>query len=95
MTNTILYKGRIDTTLSNDIILEYTENQDSAAYIAIFSEVGLGQGDYDIDNNKVANGRVYKYVGKNNGRYLPIVRLIPQEQKQINAFTTHYKLQKK
>ncbi|MGB4959766.1 MAG: hypothetical protein WBO36_09835, partial [Saprospiraceae bacterium] len=79
----ILYAGQIDILDPSNIILRFTENLDSAQYTAVFTEVGAGKGDYAIDNTKNRNARVYKYVGKNLGSYLPVIQLIPPEQKQL------------
>ncbi len=76
-----------------DSILVYTSDPDSAKYFALFSEVGDNIGSYDIDNS-IVNGRVYKWVGLNNGKYEPVIRLIPPEKKQLISFGSHYKLGK-
>jgi hypothetical protein len=88
----ILYKGIPDPTDPGNIILYFTENIDSAQYTAVFSEVGQGNGAYIIDNTKSKNARVYLYVGKNLGTYLPVVQLIPPEQKQLITVNGYYKL---
>lgn len=63
-----------------DTIYEYSTDPDSALYIVNFSEVGQGRGDYVIDQTPV-NGRIYKYVGKGIGDYLPI-RFLPVPNKR-------------
>ena len=63
-----------------DTIYRYSTNEDSALYIITFSEVGLNKGDYIIDLAPV-NGRIYQYVGKGQGDYLP-VRLLPVPNKR-------------
>ena len=73
----IKYKRLI---VGTDTIYEYSTNLDSAKYIVTFSEVGEGNGDYIIDLTPV-NGRIYKYVGKSQGNYLP-VRLLPVPNKR-------------
>lgn len=88
----ILYIGQQNPLDPADIILTFTESIDSAQYTAIFSEVGQGRGDYVIDNTKNKNARVYKYVGKNMGTYLPVVQLIPPEQKQLFTLNGSYRL---
>jgi len=88
----ILYKGISDPLDPGNIILYFTENIDSAKYTAVFSEVGAGKGAYIIDNTKSKNARVYLYVGKNIGTYLPVIQLIPPEQKQLITLNGFYKL---
>lgn len=79
----ILYAGIPDPEDPKGIILKFTENQDSAQYSASFTEVGIGKGDYIIDNTRLKNGRVYIYAGKGMGSYQPVVQLIAPEQKQM------------
>ncbi len=79
----IFYAGMPDPLDPSVIILRFTENLDSAAYIAVFSEVGQGKGDYIIDTQANKNGRIYKYAGKNMGSYQPIIQLVPPEQRQM------------
>ncbi|MGB4960066.1 MAG: hypothetical protein WBO36_11370, partial [Saprospiraceae bacterium] len=86
----ILYAGTLDIFDPANIILRFTENLDSAQYTAVFTEVGAGKGDYAIDNTKNRNARVYKYVGKNLGSYLPVIQLIPPEQKQLITLNGRY-----
>ena len=93
-TNRILYKGEPNPLDPTDIILYFTENIDSAQYTAVFTEVGQGKGDYIIDNSRNTNARVYKYAGKAQGTYLPIIQLIPPEQKQLITLNGAYKLGK-
>ncbi len=90
-TNRILYKGEQDPTDPASVILKFTTNLDSAVYSAVFTEVGTGKGDYVIDDTKNKNGRVYRYAGKNLGNYLPVVQLIPPEQKQLVTWNASYK----
>ncbi len=88
----IFYYKKYEALIA-DSILVYTSNPDSARYFALFSEVGENMGSYDIDNS-IVNGRVYKWVGINNGKYEPIIRLIPPEKKQLISFGGNYKLGK-
>ncbi len=89
--NRILYRGEPDPLDPASVILRFTTNPDSALYTAVFSEVGTGRGDYVIDETKNKNGRVYRYAGKNQGNYLPVVQLIPPEQKQLITWNATYK----
>jgi len=86
----ILYAGSPNPLNPDEIILVFTDNLDSAKYVAVFSEVAIGKGDYIIDNTKNKNGRVYKYVGKGQGTYLPVTQLIPPEQRQLITLNAEY-----
>lgn len=88
--NRILYKGIPDPLDPSSILLVFTENIDSASYTAVFSEVTVGKGDYIIDNTKNKNARIYKYAGKGLGTYLPVIQLIPPEQKQLITLNGTY-----
>ncbi len=92
--NRILYAGEPDPLNPLDIILRFTTNLDSAKYTAVFSEVGPGKGDYEIDTRITANSRVYRFVGKNQGSYVPIIRLIPPEQRQMLTANAKYNFNK-
>lgn len=81
--NRILYKGIKNASVPEGVILVFTESIDSAEYIAFFTEVGTGLGNYEIDNTQLRNSRVYRYVGEGMGRYRPIIQLIPPEKKQL------------
>lgn len=86
----IFYYGLTNPVDPSVPILVFTTQVDSAQYIANFTEVGQGKGDYIIDKTLNVNGRVYKYVGKNAGAYLPIVKLIPPEKKQLITYYARY-----
>lgn len=92
--NRILYAGDPDPFDPSQIILRFTANLDSARYTAVFSEVGQGRGDYVIDNTATANSRVYRYIGKNQGSYMPVIRLIPPEKRQMITANTRYEFNK-
>ncbi len=78
----ILYRKEYNPE-SGDTILIYHPGQNADLVMATFSEVGMGNGDYIIDTKAGANGRVYKYAGKGQGAYLPIIQLIPPEKRQM------------
>jgi len=69
--------------LTEDSILIHTNNPDSALYVATFSEVSFGEGQYIIDGEINSNGRVYKYAGESNGNYIPSIKLIAPQKNQI------------
>ena len=72
-------------------ILRFSTNPDSAIYTASFTEVGMGRGSYEISTQAGVNGRVYRYVGQGQGRYLPIITLIPPEKRQMITIGTQYR----
>jgi len=70
-----------------DTIYAYSTKLDSAFYIVSFSLVGLGLGDYEPLQN-LANGKVYQYVGKNQGSFLPILKLTtPKQQTMVTLLS--------
>jgi hypothetical protein len=79
----ILYGGKPNPLRPGELILYYTESADSAIYLANFTEVGQGKGDYAIDGSRAKNGRVYRYMGQGQGTHLPLRQLVPPEQKQL------------
>lgn len=84
----------LSTTDPSEFILEYSTDTNKPLYTAIFSEVENGVGDYVIDDEIGANGRVYKYVGQGMGTYLPTIRIIPPEQKQMLSSRLEYDIAK-
>lgn len=90
----ILYAGTPDPLDPSTLILRFTTNPDSAIYTAVFSEVGQGKGDYVIDTKANKNGRIYTFAGKNQGTYLPIVQLVPPEQRQMITLNGNVQLNK-
>ncbi len=74
--NTVTYR-------LNNGILSYAPSDSSNVFGARFSNFGNNAGDYIIDSEAGANGRVYRYVGENQGSFLPLINLIPPEQKQL------------
>ena len=78
----------------DDFILKYSIDTNMPLFTAIFSEVEGGNGDYIIDNEIGTNGRVYKYVGTGMGTYLPTIRIVPPEQKQMLTSRIEYQISK-
>ncbi len=78
-------------TQGGDKYFEWTSNIDSAEYELSFSDIGAGNGDY-IRTAENTNGVVYKYVGKNNGRYLPVSPIALPHQKQMFSARVLYRL---
>ncbi len=86
---------QLETSGQADTILTYSTDSLVAIYQANFTDLGEGNGDYSIDDEVNANGRVYKYVGPGNGRYKPVKRLIAPETKQMYGFSHQLKYSKK
>ena len=81
-------------------VLVYTTSEDSARYTASFTLLGPGMGNYDLDSDNAANGRVYVWVAPDpatcqpRGSYEPKIRLIAPEQKQLYTLGAEYQLGK-
>ncbi|MBK8632262.1 MAG: hypothetical protein IPN72_01345 [Saprospiraceae bacterium] len=67
----------------NSTYLKFSADETKSLYFASFSEVGVGKGSYEIDVSLGVNGRVYKYVGFGQGKYEPVIELVPPEKKQM------------
>jgi hypothetical protein len=71
----------------------------SAYYQVVFSDVGIGNGDY-IQTQSLANGRVYLWVppdsitGQRKGRYLPVQKIVTPKQNQLYTLGGEYLLGK-
>ncbi len=97
----VLYKlvKRISRCDPRDSILVYSTNPDSAQYTARFSFVGAGNGNYVLDNEQIANERVYRFVEPNEfcepqGDYEPVIQLLAPKQQQLITLGGEYKLSK-
>ena len=94
--NGIFIPDAIDENLTlyrnNNGILEFTSVDTTNVVGAVFSNFGEGNGDYIIDGEVGTNGRVYKYVGSQQGSFLPLIRLVPPEQKQLMTMGLNYNL---
>ena len=67
-----------------------------ANFIARFSFVGAGNGDYELDTENIANEKVYRWIAPDTstcahqGSYAPIRRLsAPQQQRMLTAGGTY------
>ncbi len=75
------------TTYAN--VLIFSTNQVLAKYAAGFSQVGAGNGNYLLDTETAANGRVYRWVapdpvtGQPLGEYEPVRRLVAPNRQQL------------
>jgi len=84
--DTLLPCGRRDT------ILTYSTDPAAARLTARFSFVGSGNGNYSLDNEQIANERVYRWIPPDpltcspRGDYAPVVQLTaPQQQALLTA----------
>lgn len=85
----VLYAKK-DTLINGetDTIFVYSTDPTRARWRVTFTHVGQGKGDY-MPEIATANGRVFRFVGKNQGEFSPVVRLItPKLQRMITAGAT-------
>jgi len=70
-------------------VLIFSINQALAKYSAGFSQVGQGNGNYILDTETAANGRVYRWVapdsltGQPQGQFEPVRRLVAPNRQQL------------
>ncbi|MFT3701614.1 MAG: hypothetical protein QM802_04560 [Agriterribacter sp.] len=96
--NKILYK-KIDTvfnTTQHDSIFVYTSVKDDPLYNLAFTEVGVGRGNYVVDETNAANGKVFKWVEPVNnqpqGSYDPVILLVAPKKQQLVSMGVDYVL---
>jgi len=89
----ILYEKVLDRN-GADSFYRYSIDSVTARYSLSFTEVGQGLGDYEPDFNVKANGKVFVYVGGNNGRYAPLIRLVTPKKQQLISLATDYQINK-
>ena len=93
----VLYK-KIDTMdVSGNVatIFQQSDNQDSAFYYVVFTEVTMGKGDY-VRSSSGLNGKIYEWVspidGMSQGNFIPM-RVVPlPKKKQMISVNTAYNL---
>lgn len=94
--NEILYE-KLDT-LGFAGVYAYSTNPTRAKYRVGFSYVGPNAGNYRIDVNSVANGRVYVFVapqaGVAQGDYSPVSLLVTPKKQQLLTLNADYKVAK-
>ncbi len=100
--DTVIYSSSQVLYKKSDTIIEsipyayfkYSTIPDSAIYNLGFSNVGEGNGNYNLSSSSV-NGRVFEWVppidGKPQGNYEPITQLIAPKQQQMVTIGTSYK----
>lgn len=95
--NEILYK-KVDSLGITDVYV-YSTNPLNAKFRVGFSYVGPNAGNYQIDVNSVANGRVYVFVapqgGVPQGDYSPVSLLVTPKKQQLITLNADYKIAKR
>lgn len=96
--NSVLYEKR-DTLVNGNLYTYYKASaNENAIYSITFSNVGLGNGSYQLVPSD-ANGRAFAWVapsnGKNTGSYEPVVRLVTPKQQQMATFTLQHQFKPK
>lgn len=82
----VLYAKK-DTIINGqtDTIFVYSTDPTRARWRVTFTRVGPGLGDY-MPEVASANGRVFRYVGSQQGEYLPVIRLnTPKLQRMVTG----------
>jgi hypothetical protein len=80
---------RIDTV--------FLRNSTAGRFVATFSDRGLGAGEYELDPDRPANERVFRYVGSDpesctpRGNFAPLIDLEAPEQQQLIALGGEYR----
>lgn len=97
----VMYRLK-DTLVYNRLytnIVEYSTNPEYALYLANFTAVGIGKGNYQIATTN-ANGRVYQWIapdsitGAPRGEYEPILQLITPKKKELQTLQAYWDIQK-
>ncbi|MBK0381493.1 hypothetical protein I5M32_00850 [Pedobacter sp. SD-b] len=95
--NEILYK-KVDT-LGAKAVYVYSTNPNQAKFRVGFTYVGPNAGNYSINTNAQANGRVYVFVppinGVLQGDYAPVTLLVTPKKQQLITLNADYKIGKK
>ena len=85
--NKILYRR---VQIGTDEVFEYSTNENDELFNVTFSNVGVNQGDYVLDQT-LAIGNVFAYAGPNLGDFDPIVQLIAPTKLQIAVVDGEFK----
>lgn len=96
-TGRILYR-KIDTVFNgfnHDSIYVYSTDPVEAKWSLGFIDVGVGKGDYILDGNSAANGKVYIWVppdtsGRHLGQYEPAIYLVTPKKQQLVSLGADY-----
>lgn len=78
-----------------DSVLRYSTQADSVLYSVGFSNLGPGQGDYQLVQNN-ANGKVFQWIAPQNGLhqgdYAPVSFLVTPKKQQLLSIGADWKL---
>ncbi|GJM36321.1 MAG: hypothetical protein DHS20C18_53220 [Saprospiraceae bacterium] len=97
LVDTLVSCSGLDTLVQ---YLSYSTNPDSAIYVASFSLVGLGNGDYVLDASEIGNERIYRWIApdpltcEHRGSYAPIIQLATPQQQQLYTVGLNYRFSK-
>lgn len=91
--NKVLYriKDSLIGSTTIDSIYEYSTNSSLQLYSVSFSFAGGGKGDYKVSGEN-ANGRVYQWVGNNNGDYRAVSLIITPKAHQLLSIAAQYQI---
>ncbi|PHR73622.1 MAG: hypothetical protein COA67_02535 [Lutibacter sp.] len=84
--NKILYRKDL---IGSDEIFVFSIDENDILYTVKFTNVGQNQGDY-ILSNTIATGRIYEYIGLNQGDYSPIIQLVAPNKLQLAIINASY-----
>lgn len=91
--NLIMYQqiDTLDLDGNSQRIYKFSANPNNASFIVSFSDVGVGNGDYELVKSN-ANGRVYRWLSQVNGQpqgsYAPLIPIVTPSMKQMMTFGT-------
>lgn len=78
-----------------EVYYRYSTDPLLAKFRVGFSYVGEGRGNYKLNGQSAANGKVYEYLaptaGVKQGNYEPITLLVTPKQQQLITFATDFK----
>jgi hypothetical protein len=75
----------------------YLQPSTTGRYVATFTDRGPGAGNYELDPDRPANERVFRYVGQDPatciplGNFAPLIDLVAPEQQQLIALGGEYR----
>jgi hypothetical protein len=90
---------RTDTVVDGiryDSVYVFTETPREDLYQVRFTYVKAGNGNYVIDQGKVTNGRVYKWVAPKNGQpqgsYAPVIQQVTPKKQHMYSLGADYQI---
>ncbi|MEY3433186.1 MAG: hypothetical protein RL131_1122, partial [Bacteroidota bacterium] len=92
----ILYR-KVDTLYGNNqqaTVYVFETRAGIEKYSLSFTDLGEGEGNYVLDANAAANGKVFKWIapdiqtGEKNGRYEPVLLLVAPRKQQVMSIST-------